>query len=470
MKKINRVYGTNKDRFCSIVFLCISILFYLFFVFYDGVVICADSPSYIDMYTSREPFYCVFLAALRAIFGLFAGEGNTYYLTAAVCIQSLLAALAAWCMADYLKKEFVLSHFQAGIILFIPLATSLLCRFAAQRASMYSNSILTEGIACSLFLIFIRYLLEFYYKKSVKCLVISSVLSFVMISTRKQMYITLILLVIVIFWTYCSKNKLKKGIFTILVCASCVLISNVIFDNAYNYLVHRELGTHSNDNRFMATMVFYTSERSYGESIIDENARDLFYEIYDICDTQGYLKHSAEHGWYNRVSHFGDHYDNIQIDTMWPAIERYVRENYTGGEIYLEKKVDEITNYIISDLFPKTWGKVLGCFIDNFLSGLVTTIAQCRPILIIYTFAAYLLYFILLIAHIRFEGMTELSVMAIITILAIVINVAVVSMVIFCQTRYTIYNMPLFYITLWILFIKNVERIIQHRFMKDRNS
>lgn len=150
MKKINRVYGTNKDRFCSIVFLCISILFYLFFVFYDGVVICADSPSYIDMYTSREPFYCVFLAALRAIFGLFAGEGNT--------------------------------------------------------------------------------------------------------------------------------------------------------------------------------------------------------------------------------------------------------------------------------------------------------------------------------SHIRFEGMTELSVMAIITILAIVINVAVVSMVIFCQTRYTIYNMPLFYITLWILFIKNVERIIQHRFMKDRNS
>lgn len=469
MKKINRLFGTNQDRFSSIVFLCISLIFYLFFVFYDGVVICADSPSYINMHTSREPFYCVFLATLRAIFSLFLGKSDTYYLTAAVCIQSLLAALAAWCMADYLKKEFKLSRFQAGVVLFIPLATSLLCRFVAQRASMYSNSILTEGIACSLFLIYIRYLLEFYYKRRAKCLVISSVLSFILISTRKQMYITLILLVIVIFWTYLAEKSLKRGIVTILICACGILISNKIFDNGYNYFVHGELGTHSNDNRFMATMVIYTAERSYGESITDENARDLFYEIYDVCDAQGYLKHSAERGWNNRIGHFGDHYDHIQIDTMWPAIEKYVRENYTGGEIYLEKKVDEITNYMISGLLPKTWGKVLGCSIDNFFSGLVTTVAQRRPILIIYSIAIYIVYFALLAAHMRFEGMTKISFLAIITMFAIVINVAVVSMVIFCQTRYTIYNMPVFYITLWILLIKNNGWFIRQKTMNNQN-
>lgn len=446
----------KKEKYYSAILLCFSIFFYLFFAFYDGVVILADSPSYIDMYISREPFYCVFLAILRRLFGLFGlGEHDTSYLTAAVCIQSLLAAFAAWCLADYLKKEFCLSRFQSAVVFFIPLTTSLLCRFAAQRSSMYSNSILTEGIVCSLFLIYIRYLLEFYYRRSVKHLVISSVLSFIMISTRKQMYITLILLVIVILWTSCIEKKVKKGIFTVFICTCCILFSNIIFDSGYNYFVHGELGTHSNDNRFMATMVIYTSERTYGENITDENARDLFYEIYDICDTKGYLKHSAERGWYNRVDHFGDHYDHIQIDTMWPAIERYVRENYTGGEVYLEKKVDEITNHMILGLLPMTWGKVLGCFIDNFLSGLVTTVAQRRPILIIYSLAIYILYFALLIRHIRYKGMTKVAFLAIVTLLAIVINVAVVSMVIFCQTRYTIYNMPVFYIALWILFIKS---------------
>ena len=466
-KECLELLGNKKRKYYSAILLCCSIIFYLFFAFYDGVVILADSPSYIDMYTSREPFYCVFLAALRGLFGLFGlGEYNTSYLTAAVCIQSLLAAFAALCLADYLQKEFCLSRFQSGVVFFIPLATSLLCRFAAQRASMYSNSILTEGIACSLFLIFMRYVLEFCYKQGVKCLVISSILSFILISTRKQMYLTLILLVIVILWTYGIDKKIKKGIFTVLICTCCILFSNILFDGVYNYFAHGELGTHANDNRFLATMVIYTSERTYGENIADENARDLFYEIYDICDAKGYLKHSAERGWYNRVDHFGDHYDHIQIDTMWPAIERYVRENYTGGEVFLEKKVDEITNHMIWGLLPTTWGKVLGCFMDNFLSGLVTTVAQRRPILIIYSLVIYILYFVLLITHIKHKGMTKVAYLAIVTMFAIVINVAVVSMVIFCQTRYTIYNMPVFYITLWILFIKSKAHFMKQIYWK----
>lgn len=450
------MYNTlKKEKYYSAVLLCISILFYLFFAIYDGAVICVDSPSYIDMYISREPFYCIFLAILRTIFSSFAGGNTTHYLTVAVYIQSLLAALAAWSLSVYLKKEFSLSRFGTGIVLSIPLATSLLCRFAANRASMYSNSILTEGIACSLFLIYIRFILEFYCKKSMKSLIISGVLSFILISTRKQMYITLILLIIVVLWTCFAEKRFKKGVITVFICSCCIIGGNRVFDNGYNLVVHGELGTHSNDNRFMATMVFYTSERTYGENIKDEDARTLFYKIYDICDAQGYLKHSAGKGWYNRVQHFGDHYDNIQIDTMWPAVEQYVRENYNGGEVYLEQTVDKITNQIITGLLPKTWLKVLGCFIDNFLEGLVTTVAQMRPILIIYTFVIYVFYLILLAIQIKLQGMTKLSFFAICTILSVIINVAVVSMVIFCQTRYTIYNMPLFYITLWILLIKD---------------
>lgn len=460
------IYLSDKksDKLYSAILLCISIFFYAFFALYDGVVIAVDSSSYIDMYISREPFYCVFLALLRTVFNLFGGEGTTLYLTAAVYIQSLLAALAAWCLADYLKKEFELSFIQSTVVLFIPLSVSLLCRFAAGRTSMYSNNILTEGITCSFFLIYIRFLLEFYYKRNIKYVIITCILSFVMISTRKQMYITLILLDIVICWAYLMEKRIRRGILIVAICTCCILSGNVIFDNGYNYLVSGELGRHSGDNRFMATMVIYTSEKSYGENITDENARDLFYQIYDICDEQGYLMHNAEHGWYNRVNHFGNHYDNIQIDTMWPTIQNYVYEEYEDGEVYLEKKVDKISNQIIIGLLPKVWTKVLGCFADNFLSGLITTVSKSNPILIVYSFFVYILYFVLLIMHIKSEGMTKLAFLAIFTILSIIINVAVVSLVIFCQTRYTIYNMPIFYISLWILLIKTYYRFKKHKF------
>lgn len=46
----------------SAVLLGICLCFYLFFAFYDGAVICVDSPGYISMRLSREPFYPLFLA------------------------------------------------------------------------------------------------------------------------------------------------------------------------------------------------------------------------------------------------------------------------------------------------------------------------------------------------------------------------------------------------------------------------
>ena len=456
-----------KDKHISIIFLGISLLFYIFFAAYDGAVMSLDSPSYIYMHTSREPFYCSFLALMRMIVGKFSVD-NELYFTVVVYIQSLLAAWAAWSLADYLKKELELTYFEEGVILCIPLAVSFLCRFAAKRTSMYSNSIMTEGIACSLFLIFTRYLLEFYYKKSVRCIIISSAVSFILISTRKQMYITLVLLIIVVLSAYLPGKEIRKSAITVIVCTCCILISNTIFDNGYNLIAHGELGTHSSDNRFLATMAFYTSERDYGERIKDEQARELFYQIYDVCNEQGYLGHSAGKGWYNRVNHFGDHYDNIQIDTMWRMIQNYVYDNYEGGTVYLEKIVDDTTNRIIMGLLPVVWPDVIHCFADNFLSGLITTIAQRKPVLIICSILAYIMYFVMLVIQIRTEGITKLSFLAIFTMLSIVINVAVVSMVIFCQTRYAIYNMPLFYISFFLLFVKNVSIISGRLSIKNR--
>ena len=119
----------------SIILLCISLLYYLFFAFWDGAVICVDSPSYIEMNIAREPFYPMFLAFFRFIFE----NGGDFYLTAAAFAQSILGALAAWSLAAYIYREFRLPRTLAMLVLLVPLGVSFLCRFAAQRGSMYSN-------------------------------------------------------------------------------------------------------------------------------------------------------------------------------------------------------------------------------------------------------------------------------------------------------------------------------------------
>ena len=442
----------HKISFFSTILLCFSIVFYLFFAFYDGVVICADSPSYIDMSISRECFYPILLAILRFL-------SAPYYLMIVVVLQSLLAAYCTFNVTIYLKRQFQLNTFITIIIFAIPCLVSLLNRFAAGRASMYSNSILTEGITISLFLLFFRYLLDYLINYTKKALIIASSLSFILISTRKQMYLTLFLLFIVILYIQTKKDKIilikKKNalISTLSSLGICIVIflGSFLLDHSYNYVLRGEFTGHSSDNRFLMTMIFYTSEREYSQALPEE-MQSLFLSIYNKCEDNGYLMHSAGDGWYAQVEHFGDHYDNIQIDTMWPTIQSYaathINSEYTGREL----ATDNVTHQMIKALLPATVGRILHVLWNNLLSGLVTTIAQRKVILIWYSLIAYFAYIVLLVNHIRtHHGLTAASLFGLLTLISILVNVLLVSSVIFCQTRYTIYNMPIFYISGLIL-------------------
>lgn len=316
---------------------------------------------------------------------------------------------------------------------------------------MYSNSILTEGIVIALYLLFFRYLLEYCLHQNRKSLILSSILVFVMVSTRKQMFMTLALLIICILAVNIFHKKNFRGIGAAILCMLGILSSSMLLDVGYNYILRGNAVRHTNDNRFVTTMAFYTADRSDAEYIRNEEARTLFLKIYDVCEEKGYLKHSAGQGWFNRVTHFGDYYDCIQIETMGPMITQYVQANYEGGEVEEGKKVDQIMRMINVSVMPHNALNIIGSFLDNVLSGLITTVAKRNILLNWYSFFIYNIYVILLVWNVRNSGHEKTAVLAGLTLLAIVVNVTLVSLVIFCQTRYTIYNMGLFYICMVVM-------------------
>ena len=438
----------TSDKIHQYIFLLLSLAFYLFFFFYDGYVICADTDSYICMSYTREPLYSLYLAFFRTIF---ANQGN-FYLLIAVLGQSLLAAYVAYNITVYLLKEFKLPSWVGYLLLAMPLATSFLCRFAAKRASMYSNSILTEGITISLYILFIRYCFEYIMHHSKKSFIWCFALCWIGISSRKQMAVLLAIFALAIVYTGVKKH-FSKALIQAVLTTVCVLLLVVVFDKGYNYILRGEFEGHVDDNRFVATMVFYTADRDYADYIENKEIRQVFLDVYDICNKNGYLMNNAPTGWFDEVSHFADHYDMIQLDTLsLYLIDKIPDIEYGKGTASDSIRIDMIKSEMISALLPHEIPRIIKVMFNNFLAGMVNTVAQRTPLLCMYSVFIYVCYFALLtFLFIRgkrtgFTYTNKLTLtFAILVMISTICNVTLVAAVIFCQTRYVIYNMALFY-------------------------
>lgn len=451
-------------NYFSFIILVISMIFYFFFAFYDGAVICPDSNTYINMIIYREPFYPVVLAIFRALFTNF---GTDFYLTVVVYVQSILAAISSWSMIMYLRKKFLLNELYSVCFLCMILLPSLVWRVVEQWGCTYSNSILTEGITILCYILFIRFLLEYVDCERRKCLYICCLLVFVLISTRKQMINTLILLIVCILLVHLKKKECRKGIMIADCCLIMILLGNIVLDIGYNYIVRGVAVRHSGDTRFISTMIVYTADREDSKSIEDEEIKKIFLEIYDICDENDYLKKSSDNEWSERISHFIKSYDNIQLYIMRPIINEFVQTKYDYKEVDLNKKADFIMNSINRSLIFHNSHKIMRTIMDNFLLRLVMTVSHWRYFTLrVYSLFIYISYILLLLYHAKRDENRKIFLFAALTLCSVLINVALVSMVIFCQIRYMIYNTALFYISL-ILMAKPIIIKILKKFRKE---
>ena len=450
MKKLREI---KNNSICDNLLWIIPMLFYIFFWLFDGVVWCADTNSYVELNPSREPFYPIFLSLFRALFGAETTlwNGQYLYLFVAVGVQSILAAVTTSIMALFLKKEYKLDILCSYAVMALPMMTSLLCRFAANRASMYTNSIMTESLAISIYLLFFRFLIDYVIHYSRRAMWACILLSFIGISVRKQMLVCLALIIIGIIYV-CTRTKagLIKGVLNAVLLSLLVLTCVKALDLGYNRVVRGKWMTHTEDNRFITTMAIYTADREYVE-YIDPRLQALFLQIYDICDENGWLMNSEPTGIYNRSEHFSNNYDHIQLDTMQQillSVKDTGEYDFLGeGEV-----MDLIRESFNASLLPHEVGRLLKVFGINYITGMVTTVSQNRPIFYWYTLVIFVVYIGLLVRNIVKERrLSPASIMGICVLLGIIGNVSLVSAVIFCQTRYTIYNMALFYMAMVVM-------------------
>ena len=423
------------------------IVFYVGFALKDGPHTYADSGGYMTMALGREPLYPLFLSLFRACFGRGGGDA---WLRAAVIAQSVIAALSALTFAKTVSRLFSLSRPGDAAVTLCAVFPSLMCRFVANRRMMYSCSILSEALAMPLFLVFFACLLRCALQGGKQAAREAAFWSLVLISVRKQMFITLPLLVLTLLYRGIKEKRFLARLLSAAVLSAAILLGNTLLDRGYNYLLRGEAMRHTGDMRFVTTMLLYNARPGDEDAIEDPELRDLYGNIYAAADANKHLGLYAPKDWFGRAAHFSSHYDHIQFDCLRDIAAPYARARVGRDETAVSLELDRINDGLNAALLPGGWTRLLRTACDSFAVGLLTTALAFKRSLVPAAALLYLALLALLVWCIR-KKKARAAVFGLLALAAIAANVGLVSLTIFCQARYTIYNMGIFYAALFLL-------------------
>lgn len=450
---------------CLLLGICIG--FYFVFPLMDGPVWCVDSREYVSMGITREPVYPLFLAMCRGIARLLKADE----LMTAVILQSLFAGAAAWYAGRVVRRVKNGSRILQTATIFFQFGVTLLCRFAANRKSAYSECILTEGLSFSLFVFFILYLFLYIYREEKKYLFLTLLCSFLMVSLRKQMMITLLISGLVFFWYVLLKQKKVRRFLCLCAMLACVLVSSKLFDRTYQYMVRGVWMEHSGNSMGILCTLLYSSDRERDRGLFtDETVRELYEKIMTQAEEEEILYPFAQKGWIPVCIHYADSYDAIGYGIINPVVEEYMAENFEFSETEAAMKYDEICGEMTRTLFRQNKMPLFEVYVYNTVRGFVNSVSQTHPVLSLYALAVYLFlagaaWFLAgqkkrmekeiqdkaadgekTAQYERLIGQIEVSLRFAFTVMAgIAVNALVVGLFIFAQPRYMIYGMGLFY-------------------------
>lgn len=437
--KINNMEHNRKEWTEKWLPLAVCLLFYVAMCLIYGPQLGADSNGYIHMVSAREPVYPLFLKAFRTLFG------EADYLYAVAFVQNLLMAFAVWYLTMYLKQKFAWKEWMTYVMIALHFAVALLCQFAAGRASIYPNSILTEGVSLSLWLIFITFLLKAMWEARLRYALYALLLAAVMMDLRKQMAVGYIVLFATLLFGWIG----QKGYFRRMAAVAGMILCSVLLalggTRLYNYVMRGEFVQNTRDMNLVLTTSLYIADQEDAALIEDPVVRELFVQVMDILEEKECNYRFAKHGWRNLEAHYGAHYDKITIDTTGPMFIEYAVEQGFAEGLEAEQEADRMSSVIVRSLLADNLGTYLRVYLASVGNGLINSVAKRNALLDWYALGAFLVYSGLMTVCLLKKETRGAGLFGLTVLISIGVNVGVTAALIFCQTRYMIYNMALFY-------------------------
>lgn len=442
--------------------LGISIIFYLFWFFVDGIRMAVDANAYINFSMSRAPLYPTFLALCRHLFG-------QNYFGWVGFLQSLFWAYVSWYFSDTIYQKLRLDKCSYVVLLGINFMTCLSTRLFAGRHAMYFLDIASEGLAIPLFLLFVTKLFLYVCEQNNKNIISVIVCGMLLLCVRKQMYIVILIMGIT-FGLLCLIKQINlKKLLILWTLTIVTFVGSICFDMGYNFAVRGEAVRHSTDSSALLINAIFAATENDAIYIEDEEVRQIFLEIVSTKKENGWGYEESGEGLRELSSHYAQNFDNIAFGIVNPTFYEFLEEQGIEDYVELELAFGELNDYMFSSIISQNYLKMLHVFMANAIVGACNTIAKDIGILLPGIILIYILFVVSVIYLVKKEKITNEVSLAMLTVVCVVINIAAVSVMIFAQSRYMIYNMTLFYCSLYVMLRRMVKINIGTKREKTEN-
>lgn len=502
-----RITQLNK-RQRDIVFyisLFVSALLIFLFVGSREPVLFDDSASYmrVERIEGIMPLYPLFLFLNQYLFG------SDVYLRIVVIEQALLAALCTLLFVREIKDRFALCYWEGCLLFFL----SLLSFTTEMPQAMITQTILTEGMAFSLFYLLMILFLRAIWEKSYRFLAASFAMVFLLAMLRSQLQILFGVcgvLFIYITWKRCGTG-LKKWMGIAVGIVGCVLLAvsgiylTAVTLSRYNELIsdnlkvnlfimkiqepeyYQEFLTDADGGQnaqeemeqavheqreLMASMgrpilnsqytslIFsrgmYEADEEDAQLFQDDMIRELYRTLYTAADAGGQRYAYAQNGlwmWKDIVGGIGS-----VGKTALRAGSDYYQKN--RPEVYAADDFNEVWNRSLQTIGITLIKKHFGRFLYHTLmllpqAFICTVFFQIKPIYLLCHLITLFLYLsalaLMIWGYADRKASDQCAEVMALVLGSNLVMILVISIVFFGQQRYLVYNFGIFYMAYYLL-------------------
>lgn len=427
------------------IVLGILILLFGYFTFFFEMRELGDSFQYLNQMVSREPVYALLLKVFTGVFG-------EHYLLPLAILQNALAILSIYWLYLRLTDLFRFpALFQCGILGAL-LAPHLITPLAARSGMVITNSIMTEGIAVSLYYVWfgmvLTLLLGKYEEKQTSRMVLSGLLSWILAMTRGQFLLCIVVWLLVSVFVLFLHRDYKKMLLAV-VAFVVIMAGKSYLTKAYHYAESGLFVSTTSGKPMMLANIVYLADIEDGKDIENKRLRQAYENIIRLVDEQELSIQYASGSIIDRAQFHEYGHETINFDIIDPEIEAVVEEQKGVTSLDYELSllhIDEYAGEVIGAVLPN----VLPEFVQNYLVisslGFVRSIAVDRSVLPVYAVMMYIIAVVFTLILWKRNHKSPGAYFMLLTLVMICGNVFGTSIMIQCISRYMIYNLPFFYI------------------------
>lgn len=451
----------NREKLTDVVILTVFTLFFGYMLITGEPQYLGDTFQHENQFLTREPVYALLIQFLR-----FVSPQNHYQLV--IIVQNILAILANTVFVCSLRKMLNLKWYLQPVFVIILLVPHIVTPLASSSGMVITNALLSEGIAYSLYLFFIKYILRAIWNREI--LGKDSILAFlwaVGISLVRGQFMILILVWFITMALIAVLQKKWKNIAVFVIMLIVAFAGRGLIVKTYNYCEQGLfVGTVSGKAMSVANVI-YVADREDGKAIEDEQLRELFYEIYDKAYADGMNYLFSPKGLLGRAAHHEECHDSLNFDYFAIFAKEYVTET-TGITVedyqLMMVELDKVASMLMGELLPKVVVRYAYNYFAMISMGFVRSVAFIHPVFNWYTLFIYIVAILVTIfVWVKKHDSKAAPFMALV-MLMIIGNVMGTSLMIQCISRYMLYNLPLFYMA-GLLEIKEVYEL-----KKEKNN